>query len=143
MKKEELAALMNGREYTKEITRAEADIAAASGLVAIFGYSDDNVELRGAIREEIGAWGSTTLYLHKDGVLEDPRNIDCEKCAAQARKDQKKCVPIAVRWDVGEYSWIIEPTIAGAINVAPFEIVEDGKPFCRGIVIDVADLPKL
>ena len=46
MTKEELAAMLNGREYGKEITKAEEEKAKANGLVVIYGYSDDNVELR-------------------------------------------------------------------------------------------------
>jgi len=34
------------------------------------------------------------------------------------------------------YSW----TYRTDIPHATFEIVEDGEPYCRGIVIDVADL---
>lgn len=57
MTKEQMAALLNGREYGDEITRAEHQIARASGLVVVFGYSDDNMEVR-------GAWGENKRGSH-------------------------------------------------------------------------------
>lgn len=145
--KEELAALLNGREYAHEITPEECTQANAAGLVAIFGYSDDGVEVRGAFDEELGAWGGTTLYLHRDGVLpsEDSLN-DCERCIKRLEMAQKECRAIAVCWDGKKdtnYSWLIKPDQDGSVSFAPFDIVEDGEPFCRGIVLALVDLPKL
>lgn len=45
----EFADLLSGRDYMNEITRGEEEQAKAAGLVVVFGYSDDNMELRGAI----------------------------------------------------------------------------------------------
>lgn len=55
MNRDKMAALLNGRSYGEEITENECAIAQAHGLVVVFGYSDDNVELRRAIHDEIGA----------------------------------------------------------------------------------------
>ena len=52
MTKEQLAAKLNGREYGREITHEEADEARQSGLLVLFGASDDLVELRGKIDAE-------------------------------------------------------------------------------------------
>lgn len=38
----ELAQLLNGRQYGKEITQLEEAEAKRSKLVVLFGYSDDN-----------------------------------------------------------------------------------------------------
>ena len=51
----EFAARLNGRTYRNEVSTAEAKEAKAAGLVVVYGYSDDNVELAGAIDDEIGA----------------------------------------------------------------------------------------
>src|SRR6184192_3824875 len=69
MTKEELAAEINGREYTKEITDAEAKAAKASQLVAMFGASDDLCEFRGAIDDERGVYNNRTFLIGKDGSL--------------------------------------------------------------------------
>ena len=41
MTAKELAELLNGREYGNEITSDEEKLAKESGLVVVFGYSDD------------------------------------------------------------------------------------------------------
>jgi hypothetical protein len=51
-----LAALLTGREYRQEITRAEEADAKAAGLVVAFGASDDLLEFRGAIDDEVGCY---------------------------------------------------------------------------------------
>ena len=139
--KEEMAALLNGREYAHEITKAECQQAKDSGLVVIFGYSDDNVELRGAIHDEVGAWEGTTLCLHQGGVLESPEQTECERCQRMLKRAQKECINIEVEWGGFDYSWFINGPLT--IPFAPFDIMECGKKFCRGIVLSITDLPKL
>lgn len=145
MTKEELAARLTGREYRKEMTKDEEAEAKAAGLVAIFGYSDDGVELRGAVHDEVGAWEGTTLYLHRGGLLESVQQIDCPRCVRVFKAAQKECVAIAVCWCPKPlpHSWLIKPDTDGSVPFAAFEIVEDGEPFCRGMVVALADLPAL
>ena len=143
MTKEQLAEKLNGREYLDEITDEECAAAKAAGLVVIFGYSDDNVELRGAIKEEIGMWDGGTLYLHQGGVLDDPDAVDCDRCLKRLKEEQKKCVAIGCCWDANPYSWLIKPDTDGSIPFAPFEIVEGKEKFCRGIVVELNVLPSL
>ena len=45
MTAKQLAERLDGREYLSEITPEEEREAEANGLVAVYGYSDDNVEL--------------------------------------------------------------------------------------------------
>jgi len=66
---EELAAKLNGREYGEEITDTEEIEAKKSGLVVIFGYSDDSAELRGAINDEIGCNGGGNSLLTETALL--------------------------------------------------------------------------
>lgn len=137
--KESAAARMHGREYGDEIEKGEERDLKAAGLVAIFGYSDDNIELRGAISDEVGAYSGTKLYLHRGGVLPDPESEECERCARRLQALRKKCVRIACLWsEIVGYSWFIR---ADDIKSRPFDIMEDGEKFCRGIVIDANDLP--
>jgi hypothetical protein len=70
MNRDKMAALLNGRSYGEEITKEECATAKAHGLVVVFGYSDDNVELRGAIDDEVGACDGTTLHITPDGLLQ-------------------------------------------------------------------------
>ncbi|HET8685200.1 MAG TPA: hypothetical protein VFM18_00895 [Methanosarcina sp.] len=74
MNSKELAALLNGRQYRAEITKDEECQATQNNLVVVFGASDDLMEFRGAIDDELGAWEGTTAYLTKDGLLQN----DCD-----------------------------------------------------------------
>ena len=47
--KEQLAETLNGNEIGNEITKEQEQQAKENGLVVVFGYSDDNMELRGAL----------------------------------------------------------------------------------------------
>ena len=82
MNTKELAALLNGREYGSEISKAEEAQAKADGLVVVFGYSDDNVELRGAIHDEIGASQGTTLRICADGLLPNFEDVADDEAEA-------------------------------------------------------------
>ena len=65
MTAKELAARLSDRKVGNEITDIEAQQAADAGLVVVYGYSDDNMELRGAMDEEIGAYEGVTIYVSK------------------------------------------------------------------------------
>lgn len=145
--KEQLAAQLNGRQYGDEITKDEERDAKESGLVVIFGYSDDNMEIRGVIHDEIGAGDDSTFRIGKSGILEPWDDRHEEKTKEDARKwfaMEKECIAtIRARFGCEGYSWIYETTIPHAT----FEILEDGESensqYCRGIVFAVADLPKI
>lgn len=115
MTKEELASKLNGREYGEEITPEEEAEAKASGLVVIFSASDDLMEFRGAIDNEVSVVGnhgfvcltSTTGMLQKVIALQD--------CYG--------------------YAWSYKTELSHAT----FDIMNDGARYCRGIVIE---LPK-
>jgi hypothetical protein len=126
----ELADLLNGREYGKEITREEDALAAASNLVVAFGYSDDSLELRGAINDEIGAWNGVDIAIDIDDKVVLPNAEDdeyCLKCYRRARK-----ILVKAQWlpTNPEAYWLIT---TGA-HFEPFDIMEDGELFCRGAV---------
>jgi len=133
--KEELATTLNGREYGDEITKGEEILAKQSGLVVMFGYSDDNVELRGAIDDEIGAYDGTIISFLNGEILQN----ECgeEECPYfQKLKENPAVKTVEAIWDNGEYDW----TFKTDIPHATFEVVEDGEKSCRGIVFDVASI---
>ncbi len=141
MTKEELASRLNGREYRSEITRDEAKEAAINGLIVIYGYSDDNVEFDGALRDEVGCFGSVKIQVARVGgklSLVEPHDDD----AAYIKRGWS---PPTVAFSVNaewcpegfEGGWRITPSVP----FASFDIMEDGGLFCRGAVIDERDLP--
>ena len=134
MTKEQLAAKLNGREYREEITNAEMAIAKSWGLVVVFGGSDDLLELRGAISDEIGSYGGKTIHVNKDGLLVN--ECDDEDCPYFEKLKENAAIIETLWCDEGEYSW----TYKTDIPHATFEIVDEGEPYCRGIVFELADV---
>lgn len=138
MTKEELAALLNRREYGKEITDAEEAQAKAAGLLVIFGASDDLTELRGAISDEAGAYDGAVHQIDSEGFVpswESVEHDDEESCAAYFKRKGSGIV-VEAKWDWKGYSWWIET----AAPHAAFDIMEDPDTYCRGIVLAVSDL---
>lgn len=134
MTAKELAALLDGREYGHEMTKSEEQRAKESGLVVVFGYSDDNAELRGAIYEEVGCYNGGTILLDADGVFQS--DCDPDDCAL-LRRHMKRCKTITAVWDDGNgFSWTYET----AIPHETFAIMDNDLPYCRGIVFALATL---
>lgn len=134
MNSKELATLLNGREYRKEITRDEERLADLNGLVVVFGASDDLMEFRGAINEELSAWEGTTAYVNADGlVLNECNDEHCpyaRKAAAQAKKIK------SVWHDSGDFCWTFETDIPHET----FDIVEGDENYGKGIVFSLSDV---
>jgi hypothetical protein len=140
MNAKELAALLTGREYRREITREEEAQAKSAGLVVAFGASDDLLELRGAIHDEAGAYDGGKVRVDHAGVIPSFEDIDRDDEEELRRYFQRENggVDVEALWNSEPgYSWVIKP----GIPHETFEIVEDGEPFCRGIVFTLADLP--
>jgi hypothetical protein len=136
--KESLAAMLNGREYRKEITRAEAAQAKEAGLLVIFGASDDLLEFRGAFDDECGAYGGCDARVHSAGVLPswDDMDKDDEAEVEKYFSLKGKTRLVTADFDVDGYTWIVSSHVPHAM----FEITDDGEAYCRGIVIAIADL---
>ncbi len=133
MTKNELAAKLHGRSYGKEITTQEETEAKAAGLVVIFGYSDDNAELRGAVDDEIPCFEGGDIYITPDGVLSD-HDDDCSCNFCGYDKAKAAALKIEAVWDEEGYSWIYRTDAEHAV----FDIiVEDGQKYCRGIVLEM------
>lgn len=140
-----LASMLNGREYREEISSEECKVAQKSGLVVIFGASDDLIEFRGAIDEELDAWEGTDFIIATPGT-EIPADEDGETFY---KAKGFEVVPIEedsastknrfkALWSPEELdcSWLIKTDLPHAC----FDIMEDGELYCRGIVIDVNSL---
>ena len=107
----EFAEILDGREYRCEITPEEEKLAKKLGFVVVFGYSDDNAELRGAIDDEIECFDGGVLE-HDDlptTIYADwcPEDIDCA-------------------WAYGT-----------SIPHEKFHIYDHGELYCVGIVCDI------
>ena len=133
--KEVLAASLSGRTYRDEVTEEICAAAKDSGLVIVFGASDDLVELRGAIDEELPAYNGTRFNLTDNlQVVDSSHECDCDYCGHAAMIANS--VRIDVHWNDTTPPWTFE----AAIPHAQFHIFDDGEEFCRGIVLSVDDL---
>jgi len=136
--KEGLAALLNGREYGDEMTAEEERDAGQAGLLVVFGASDDLAEFRGAWIDEAGCSGGGTLLFDREGLIPSNRSdrwSDEEMARYFARK--AKALQVEALWCAEPgYSW----TYKTDLPHATFEVVEDGEPYCRGIVINLAEV---
>jgi hypothetical protein len=135
MNRDELAAKLTGATYPFDPPQDLQRAAKDAGLVIVFGASDDLMEFRGAIHDELGAYDGTTAYLTKAGML----TSECEDadCPYFERAKAGAATIVAI-WEDGEpYSW----RYATKIPHATFEIVEDGESYCRGIVFALSDVP--
>ena len=135
MTAKELAAMLSGREAGNEITDAEAQQAADAGLVVVYGYSDDNIKLRGAIDAEDGAYEGVTIYVNKAGLMYEPP-CDGDGCPYyNAARAAHKAIT-AVWHNDGCPCWTYETDILHET----FDIYEDEEVWCVGIVFSVEDL---
>jgi hypothetical protein len=132
--KEELATLLNNREYLNEVPDDMGRIAAENGLVIVFGASDDLCEFRGAINDELfGVWEGATIPLNKDGIVTN--ECDDDRCPYYAKK-KEQATNIRAKWCDGDIAWTFETDIPHAT----FDIYDDGEIFCRGIVFSLGDV---
>jgi len=133
--KEKLAAKLNGREYGDEITSKEKSLAKENNLVVVFGYSDDLMELEGAICDEIGAWEGSKIYLNDLGIIVN--DCDDEDCPYFQKLVEHAPYYIEACWsEDDEFTW----TYKTNIPVATFEILEDENKYCKGIAFSMDDL---
>lgn len=141
MSKEELAVLLQGREYDAEITSEEETEAESAGLVVVFGASDDLMEFRGAIDDEFGCYGGGDAWIDAEGVLPDKDQIDDDDDDEELEKwlkRKKKAVKITSHFcrKPEDPSWIYKTKIPHST----FDVMEDGEVYCRGIVFNIKDI---
>ena len=146
MTKEELAEKLNGRQYERqychEISNAEEKQVKSDGLVVVFAASDDLMEFRGAIDDEVGVYGGGEVLLDTRGILPNRKDIEDDEELKDFFARQPGAVKIKAVWhDEGEYSW----TYKTDIPCVTFDIVEpdsESTLYCRGIVFNLSDAHK-
>ncbi len=134
MMTERYAEMFNGREYPFDPTEHESMQARKDGIVIIYGASDDLMEVRGAVDDEVGAYKGRTAYFTSKGLLKPHEECECNYCGYdQAKKSAKG---VTANWSDGDYSW----TYSTDIPHVTFEIMEDGEKYCLGIVFALKDV---
>ncbi len=138
MNNQQFADLLTGRQYGKEITEEECQLAKKNNLLVAFGYSDDNLELRGLIHDEYSACEGTNQHF---AINIYERFVHLEDLATMILLAEfgVKTVSIQAIWQPAtlDASWLIT---TDDVPFATFDIFEDDELFCRGIVIEKADI---
>ena len=130
------AKRIDGAQYRHEGDKALWDEMKTRGLVAVFGASDDLMEFRGAIYDEVGAYAGTAVPITPAGLIVNKcGNDDCPYHAAE----RTKAATIMAVWQDAEPCWSYQTDIPHAT----FTIYEDATPYCEGIVFALADVPAL
>lgn len=134
----DFAILLDGREYTEEITKKEELIAKNNNFVVCFGASDDLLELRGAIHDEVGAYDSVLVYVINGKVIAEDEFKEKHLEAFKEFNIPTPSTTVEALWCESDNfpkdfnaSWLI--TVKG-VESESFDIMEDGQIYCRGVV---------
>jgi hypothetical protein len=96
------------------------------------------MEFDGAVDDEVGAYAGTVVHFDVDGAIpnfEDLDKDDIDELRDYFEREGGGKEIMALWCAEGEYSW----TYKTELPHETFEIVEEGQPYCRGIVFLLAD----
>lgn len=126
------AQRLNGRQIGHEISTDEQAEAKEKRLVVVFGYSDDCAEFRGSIYDEVGIG---EINLTSNGKLLDRGQLEgLLRLQEDGLAREVGIRVITAKFTNEGHSYETD------IPHAPFEIMEDGELYCRGIVFSIDDL---
>lgn len=150
----DVAKLLDGNNVGDELKNPNnidiEDICRKNKWVILFPYSDDNLELRGYINDEVGAWDSGNYSFVKKG--EFIKDLEEDNTYHKAEYDQivdtdKDEAHIFIEWcsKYNNYFWYINTDYT---NVAYFDIIdedediydEDYKKWARCCIIDCSNI---
>lgn len=142
----QLREKLHGRQYGEELAEEHEALAKANGLVVVFGYSDDNVELRGAIHDEIGAYDGTTLRITPLGLLpewdsfmdNDPDETQVQEYFAKKASGVATIEATFSPEDKPGYTWGFTTAIPHLV----FTVMEGDEVFGEGLIFALADVRK-
>lgn len=126
---------LNGWKYKTDEPNDIFKEMHTNSLVAVFGYSDDLMEFRGAIFDEVGCiYGGGEVYLNKEGIL---HNLCGNECCPYFESIKSTCSVIEAFWEEeDEYRW----TFKTDIPHKTFDIMDGDEKQCRGIVFSLKDV---
>ena len=125
--------MMHGRTRGAEISTGEEILAKDNGLVVVFGASDDLMEFRGAIHDEISARYGGLAWVMDDGTVIDNQNISDEEDEEMSNAAIPTVRSVWKPKEIQGASWLIKTEIPHST----FDIYDDENPeqiFCRGVV---------
>lgn len=138
---QEMADQLNGSEYGFTLSALQQQFAKERGLIVVYGASDDLIEFDGAFRDEGYVIDGGTVLVDAEGLL--PANsddLDTDEEIARYHYRKGKAKTIEALWcdevNGGGFDWAYRTDIPHAT----FEVMDGDEPYCRGIVLAMADL---
>lgn len=132
----DIAAILNKRQYGKEVTKEECAAMKLRRVIVLFGASDDNIEIDGFECEEVGAYGDDggTIHFDQGGLVKN--ECEDENCPYHARRLEASGV-VQVQGVYGDDGvWRFKTEIPHET----FEVFDDSELFCVGIVFALDDI---
>lgn len=133
MTAEKLVEMLDGRQYGTEITDDEINLAKNNDLVVVFGASDDLMEFRGAIDDEIDCFDGGKAYVNGYNVYPDNLTDKGEPIGEYFAINAVWC-PYNMECDWAYFT---------SIPHTDFKIYEDDELYCVGIVFDIKDVMRV
>ena len=144
----DLAKLLDGNSNGDELENPYninvEEICRKNKWIILYPYSDDCLEIRGYIDDEVGAWNTTEYKLIRKGDFYKDEN---EENTYHKAENNMICYAeedphIFMKWDSDEhpYTWYIDTDYT---DVAYFDIIdveEDNKTWARCCVIDCSNI---
>ncbi|MBQ9348657.1 MAG: hypothetical protein IJT94_15195 [Oscillibacter sp.] len=143
MTPKEFASRINSRFRGSELTAEEKRLARDSGLVVVYGASDDLMEIDGALDDEAGCFDGGTFHINRDGLVkwQDEDGDFCENCP-YFKAVLKSAMKIRAVWHGrGNPCWTYETDIPHE----EFTVRDKDDPeesYCIGIIFRLEDLPE-
>lgn len=128
---EEVVEKLDGCQYLLEFDKEYGKKLEKAGIVAVFGFSDDVTVFEGAWHDEC----YSKVYVNSSGIIHSdcPNDDECP----YYKREISKAKTIESLWDQNDegFSW----TYKTDIPHLTFKVMEDDKPYCKGIVFYAKD----
>ena len=133
MTTKELAALLNNTKYPVVISPELREIAKNSGLVIVYGYSDDLMEFDGVFYDEVDVIGGGLAYLTPAGVFKN----ECPEYDCPYYERLTRVAPsIEALLDTPECLFEYNTKIPHEV----FNVIDGDALYCRGIVFSFNEI---
>ena len=134
MNAEDLAEMLDGCQIGDEVSKEIEQKAKENNLVVVFGASDDLMEFKGAINDELGAYEGCTAYIDEFGLLLN--KCDNDVCPYFEKVKQHAKTIKSLWCATKEYVW----TFKTSLPHFKFDVIEDDNKYCQGIVFSMANI---
>lgn len=148
---DDLAKLLNGNSNGDELENSYninvEDICRTNKWIVLFPYSDDCLEVRGYIDDELGAWNDTEFKIIKKGDFYADENEDntYHKATCNQVLKTEEDSHIFMKWWPKDhsYTWYIDTDYT---DVAYFDVIddaaedEDERTWARCCIIDCSNI---